>query len=255
MKIFLALAVGAALLLGAAACGDDDDDGGNQDINVTIPSDQQTSGINVAGEGIVAVEPDVAEISFGVEVTEDNADLALVNVNGAMENVLAVLEDAGVEEEDIQTTGITIYPTYDFESSTPEITGFTASNQVDVKVRDLEQVGPVIDGVTNAAGNAVRINYIVFEREDQTEALAQARELAVQDAQARAEALADGSGVELGEIISITETSVAEPPPVPFFEGGADERAAQAEELAQTAVNPGTLDVQVTVFVVYALSE
>ena len=94
---------------------------------------------------------------------------AALHMGHAMDNVMQVLTDAGVAEEDIQTTGITVQPIYDFNQPTPVIESYTASNTVDVKIRDLESVGEIVDGVTNAAGNAVRINYITFEREDMGE--------------------------------------------------------------------------------------
>jgi uncharacterized protein YggE len=245
MKRFL-LIVPLALVFFLVACGEGDDVN-----NITVPPAEATSGINVSGEGRVTVEPDVARLNLGVEVTEDSADLALVNANGAMDNVLQVLSDAGVAEEDIQTTGLTVQPIYNFNGPTPVIESYTASNTVDVKIRELESVGEIIDGVTNAAGNAVRINYITFEREDDEEAIAQAREQAVEDARGRAEALADGAGVGLGELLSLTETSFNQPPPIPF---AADRAFAEGEEAAvQTPVSPGTLEISVTVAAVYGI--
>lgn len=247
MKRFL-LIVPLALVFFVVACGDGDDVN-----NITVPPAGPATGINVTGEGRVTVEPDLARLNMGVEVTEDNADLALVNASGAMDNVMQVLIDAGVEEEDIQTTGITVQPIYNFNEPTPVIESYTASNTVDVKIRDLESVGEIIDAVTNAAGNAVRINYITFEREDMDEPLAQAREQAVEDAREKAEALADGAGVGLGDLQTLAETSFNQPPPIPF---AADRSFAEGEEAAiQTPVNPGTLEVSVSVAAVYGIEE
>ena len=108
MKRFL-LIVPLALVFFLVACGEGDDVN-----NITVPPAEATSGINVSGEGRVTVEPDVARLNLGVEVTEDRADLVLVNANGAMDNVMQVLTDAGVSEEDIQTTGLTVQPIYNF---------------------------------------------------------------------------------------------------------------------------------------------
>jgi uncharacterized protein YggE len=247
MKALLPLAA-IALALGAVACSGD----GDEDITVNVPPDQAQPGLNVEGMGVVTVEPDLAELNLGVEVTEDNADLALVNANGALDNVMQVLEDAGVAEEDIQTTGLSIYPLYDFSGETQEITGYTASNLVDVKIRDLDSVGEIVDGVTNAAGNAVRVNYITFTREDNEEALNQARNLAVEDARQKAEALADSSGVGLGSVQSISENSFVEPPPIPFAEGAAE---AADETIISTPISAGTMEVTLSVFIVYNIDQ
>jgi uncharacterized protein YggE len=236
----------------AGSCGDGD---GDDVHNVTVPPAGPVTGINVTGEGRVTVEPDLARLNLGVEVTEDNADLALVNANGAMENLMSVLDEAGVADEDIQTTGITVQPIYNYNGPTPVIESYVASNTVDVKVRDLESLGEIIDGVTNAAGNAVRVNYINFEREDDEEAIAQAREQAVEDAHSRAEALADGAGVGLGDLQSLTETSFNQPPPIPFAERDLAEGEAADEAAVQTPVNPGTLEISVTVAAVYGIDQ
>ena len=246
MKRFL-LIVPLALAFAVVACGD-----GDETNNITVPPAGPVTGINVTGEGRVTVEPDLARLNLGVEVNEDSADLALVNANGAMENLLSVLEEAGVAEEDIQTTGVTVQPIYNFNEPTPVIESYTATNTVDVKIRDLESVGEIIDGATNAAGNAVRVNYITFEREDDAEAVAQAREQAVEDARAKAEALAEGAGVGLGDLQTLAETSFNQPPPIPFA-ADRDFGAAGEESFVETPVNPGTLEISVTVAAVYGI--
>ncbi|MEX2238468.1 MAG: SIMPL domain-containing protein [Dehalococcoidia bacterium] len=249
MKPFLLALPAALLLMTAVACGDKEGDVNN----ITVPPAGPSTGINVSGEGRVTVEPDVAILNLGVEFQDENADAALVNANGAFDNLMEVLTDAGVAEEDIQTTGVSVQPIYDYSTETPRITGYLASNIVNVKIRDLESVGEIIDAATGAAGNAVRINYISFDREDRADALAQARAQAVADAREKAEALAEGAGVELGDLQTISETSLVPQPPIPF-----DERALGGEgtgDVAQTSISPGTLELIVNVIAVYGINQ
>jgi uncharacterized protein len=253
MKRYLLVLPLAVVAFGAFACGGDEGDVNN----ITVPPPGPTLGINVSGEGRVTVEPDLARLNLGVEVQRDSADAALVDANGAFENLQQVLEDEGVAEEDIQTTGVTVQPVYNYNTDPPTITGYIAANTVEVKVRDLESVGPIIDGATSAAGDAVRVNYITFEREDRDEANSQARELAAEDARQKAEALAEAAGVELGALQTLSETSLGPTPPIPFDEFAADRAEAEAggQAVPQTNISPGTLEVVINVVAVYGIDE
>ncbi|MPZ24044.1 MAG: DUF541 domain-containing protein [Dehalococcoidia bacterium] len=248
MKIFAVLAA-LTLPLALVACG-----GGDDVTNVSVQPPGTPSGINVDGEGIVTIEPDLATLNLGVEVRAASADEALVLANGAFDNLSQVLTDQGVAEEDIQTTGISIQPEYNFDGDPPTIIGFIASNTVNVMVRDLDSTGDVIDGVTSAAGDATRINQITFEREDDAEAISQARDLAVEDARQKAESLADGAGIALGDLVSITDVSFSEPPPTPFNLEAAASSAGDDGRVA-TPVSPGTLEVRVSVAAVYDIAD
>jgi hypothetical protein len=118
---------------------------------------------------------------------------------------------------------------------------------VQVKVRDLDSVGEVIDDVAEAAGDVVRVQNLRFTIEEPEELQAQAREQAVADARAKAESLADLTGVKLGEPLSINES--VGPRPIPFFEAVPMGRGA-AEV---TPIEPGELEVSVTVDILFAI--
>lgn len=233
------LAAGLALGLVAAACTTEE--------TVVVPPPEAPTGIAVTGEGRVTVAPELALLNLGASAKALTAGEAMDQVSDAMERVFAVLRARGVAEEDIQTTQVSLFPEYEFRDDRQVFTGFRATNTVDVKVRDLESVGPIIDEVVKAAGDAVLVNNIAFVLEDPEEARAEARQEAIEDARDRAEALAEGAGVSLGDVTSISEGFVAIPQPVPFL------RAAEANIGGEVPVSPGTLEVFVSVTVTFAI--
>jgi uncharacterized protein YggE len=159
--------------------------------------------------------------------------------------------EEGVAEEDIQTQFFNIYPQYNYaEGAAPTITGYVVSNQVQVKVRDLDTVSEVLDAAIAAGGDAVRVNGISFTVEDPESFLSDARREAVADARAKAEVLAEAAGVELGDAISINEST--------NFGGDIYYPAADVRQEAMggaTPVNPGEQELHVNVAVVFSIAE
>ena len=186
-------------------------------------------------------------LSSGVEVSADTVVEARAGAAEAAA-VIAALRENGVEERDIRTVNFFIDPVYDYRDETPRVTGYTVSNSVEVTVRDVEGVGELIDAVAVAGGDAVRFNGISFAHEDPVGLTQQARELAMADARAKAEQLAELNGVTLGEPLSIVETSWAAP-----RVGSAPRAEFAAADMAGTSIQPGATGVTVTVQVVWAI--
>lgn len=213
-------------------------------------SDETVRSINVSGVGRVKAEPDVADISLGVTFQDKEAGGASQQAAEAMDAVVTALLGIGIAEADIQTTSLSLSPVYDWESETPEITGWQANNMVNVTIRDIDSVGAVVDTATAAGANS--INEISFRVEDPTEAEAAARSAAVADAQAKADQLAADAGVEITGIITITESSDQQPQPL-YMER--DEMAlAAGDAMASTPVLPGEVEVSVSVFIQYEIA-
>ena len=186
-------------------------------------------------------------LSSGVEVSADTVAEARAGAAEAAA-VIAALRENGVEERDIRTVNFFIYPVYDYRDETPRVTGYTVSNSVEVTVRDVEGVGELIDAVAVAGGDAVRFNGISFAHEDPVGLTQQARELAMADARAKAEQLAEHTGVSLGKVISVYETSWAAP-----LVGAGPRETFAAADMAGTSIQPGATGVTVTVQVVWAI--
>lgn len=200
--------------------------------------------ISVIGSGEASVQPDVAVILVGVQTTDETASEALTQNSEQMQELIDTLTDAGVEAADIRTQSVQLYPVYEpqgpGETGQPDISGYTAANTVSVRVEDLEQVGELLDSAVQAGGN--RIDGILFETSDSVEALEQARELAMENARAKAEHLASLANASLGAVINIQEVPGGQPP-VLFPQGGL------AQDFA-VPVQPGSqilrVDIQVT---------
>jgi uncharacterized protein YggE len=211
-----------------------------------VEADLPARTITVSGTGEAAATPDQAVIRLGVRIDADTAAEALTQNSQQMQALIQVFRDAGAQAADIQTQAISIWPRYSEStpqgSQTPELAGYTASNIVEVRVRDLSQLGSLLDEAVQAGGNT--IESISFKIGDQAGLLEDARQAAMSNALQKAEQLASLAGAELGVVLTIQETGGT--PPVPLARGGVDESIA-------VPVEPGTQTVSVSVQVTWLL--
>jgi uncharacterized protein YggE len=132
-----------------------------------------------------------------------------------MAAVIAALKNAGVAEDDIQTSDFSVspkYPPYQPNQTTaPRIVGYTVSNQVTAKVKNLAKLGAILDALVQAGSN--QINGISFGLNEPKATLNEARKKAVADARARAELYAEAAGVCVGKVVQISESSAVVPMP------------------------------------------
>ncbi|MCY3544811.1 MAG: SIMPL domain-containing protein [Chloroflexi bacterium] len=171
------------------------------------------AGIWVSGSGTISVEPDLALLDVGVETRAANVSDANSQASMAMDAVITALKARGVQDKDIQTGRFSIYPRYEYveeevegvRSSREVLVGYRVRNNATVKLRDLDAVGEVIDDVVTAGGDNVRISNISFTLEDPKPKMSELREMAVADAHAKAEHLAELSDVSVGRLIYISE--------------------------------------------------
>jgi uncharacterized protein YggE len=205
--------------------------------------------ITVSGEGKVTVKPDTANISLGVQATADTATAALDQANKSAAALIAALKQAGVNSDDIATGHLSLYPQY---SNTNKISGYQASNSLNVKVRDIAKSGPVIDAAAKAAGDDITIGGIWFSVDDPEKVMAEARADAIANAKKRAGEFATAAGAKVGAVVQISEVGTQMPQPM-YYEYAAADRAAGGSA-APTPVESGTQDLSVSVTVVYELS-
>ena len=203
--------------------------------------------IIVSGSGRAVLSPDIAYVNIGVH-TESKDAVEAVSSNNKTQKVTDALVDADIDEKDIQTTNFSIYPRQDYDSQgkpTGEIT-YIVENSVHVTVRDLDQIGEILNTAVQAGANT--IHGIQFDVSDKTEALSEARQSAVTNAETVAEELAQAAGVELGEIQTISTFSGGIPAPMVEGRGGG---ALMAD--VPVPVSPGQMIVTVEVSVIYAI--
>jgi uncharacterized protein YggE len=215
----LAFALAGTVLVGAAALL-------SAPATAQQSSSQPSPRISVIGEGEVSVAPDMAILNLTVLREAETARAALTANNEAMKQVLAALKEAGVAERDLQTSGLSIQPRYaqpaKDRSGEPKIAGYSVSNALTVRVRNLADAGGILDKVVGLGVN--QGGGIAFVKDDMKPTLTEARKRAVADAVARAKTLAEAADIKLGNIIAIEEQS-SMPRPMPY--GGALRMAAK----------------------------
>jgi len=213
------------------------------------PSSTPEHTISVSGSGTVTLAPDVADVQLGVVVSRPTVKAARTDAAAAMSAVIAALKSAGIAAADLQTSALSLQPQYDYSNggAAPRLIGYQFANSVSATVRNLDVLGPAIDGAI--AAGATTLDSVVFRVNDPTAAEAQARAAAMADARAKADALAAAAGVTIVGVSSIAETMA--PPPYPMAYAGA--AAPDSTKSVPTPVQAGTNDVTVTVAVVYRI--
>ncbi len=213
----------------------------------------QASGVWVGGSGLVVVVPDLALLSMGVEARATTVAQARADAAIAMTAIMDVLTGSGIQAEDIRTQFFNIQPEYtwnDIERK-QELTGYRVTNSITVKVRDMENVGTLIDQVSEAGGDLTRINNISFTAENPEQYAAQARQAAVEDALAKAQQFAALTGVTLGKLLYIAETGGNIPVSRQAFDQGiAFEAAALAPP---TPISQGEMNITISVQAVFEI--
>ncbi len=217
---------------------------------VTLPAHAEDRRISVSGTGIALAVPDMATITLGVTNQDTQASVAMQATTDAVTQILARLDEMGLEARDVQTRDLTLTPVWTGRNAqngeTPQITGFTASNRVFVRVRELDQLGKIMDAVIQDGAND--FGGLSFDVQDSKPLEADARAKAVADATAKAKQLAEASGITLGEIISISD------------HGGGVRPVAQMREMSMAdagglPVAAGEISVSVNVSMVFEISE
>jgi hypothetical protein len=198
--------------------------------------------ITVSGNGTVNATPDKASFTFGVNSTADSASGAMGDVNSQADAIISALKSHGVDPSDIQTSEISLWP----QSRHGQITGYHASNSVSVTAK-VGQSGALVDAAVNAGAN--NVDGPNLSTSDQTSQYQQALKLAVADAKAQAQAIADGAGLTLGEVKHIRNDGST---PYPYATHGYAFDALQAS--AGTPVEAGSQQIQASVTVTYSAS-
>jgi uncharacterized protein len=201
--------------------------------------------ITVKGDGRIKVKPDTATLSLGVQATARTATDALTQTNASAASLIAALKDGGIGDDDIATSGLSIYP--QFNEGGVAVSGYHASNDVTVIVRDISKTGQIIDVAAGSAGDHITVGGVSFFTDDVEAVIGLARVEAINNARKRAREYAEAAGVTLGAVQQISELSIGSPQPL-FA------RAATMDfQRSSTPIEPGMQDLSVSVTVVFGL--
>jgi uncharacterized protein YggE len=201
--------------------------------------------VTASGTGEALAAPDMAQMYFGVSALEPDAKAALDSASATADAITKAVKDAGIPAADIQTANVSVYPEYSgYEEDTPRISGYRASVQVRVKIRDLDTIGAVIGAANDAGAN--EIGGPSFMLDDDADAQDAAITDAIDDARRRAEVMAKAAGKSLGAIISVSEAGVSIPPI-------AYQMDARVAAESAVPIEPGQLDITAGVTVVFEL--
>jgi uncharacterized protein YggE len=198
--------------------------------------------VTVTGEATIAVAPDSAMIRIGVSSQDKTAREASDANARQMTAVLAAIKSNSIADRDIQTSRLSLQPQYDpNKSGTARLTGFQATNQVTVRIRDIGNLAPVLDSAISAGANEMSgIEFIVSE---QSKLLDRARDDAIADAHRKAERYAKAAGSRLGHVVAISEEGSSPPP-----------RPMQALRAGAVPISPGEQTLRAAVTVSYELT-
>ena len=235
--------------------------------------DPRTDGITVQGSGVVTIPANIGVVELGVDVTADPLIDARSTAAEAMQSVIDAMKEQGVEDDEITTTRLNIWPETTWVEEEVDLgngrigqrgrqvtTGYRVSNRVRVEIdiaemsddENTDVLSSVIDAAATAGGDHVRIDSIYFRADQTAETVDEARKLAVQDALHRAGLYAESFGVEVGGLLSASESVAASP----VFNDFALARAESAAfDSPSTPISSGDVEVRASITAKFAIAQ
>jgi uncharacterized protein len=207
--------------------------------------------VSVSGSGEVAAEPDLAHVTLGVEARKPTMAEARAEVARTVDRVLALTRDLRIDPKLVNATRVQVQPEYSWNDAdrTRVLLGYLVSRQVQVEVRDLEQLGPLLERAVDAGVNQVNDPVLDSSRRKSLEREAMAK--AVEDARLNAETLARAAGARLGPVRMLNGSSSA--PPMPVYRRGPMVMADAAAAAPAETYQPGEMKFSAVVNAEYDL--
>jgi uncharacterized protein len=234
---FLLLAAAGLAAVGLSAC--------DSSSGPTGTPDQETRQVTVVGAGQVQGTPDTLTVNASIEFVAPEVSGAMNQTSERQQAVIDALVGSGIDRKDISTTQVSLQPQFAGGDSTA-IIGYRANNSIDVKIRKLDTASQALALIVSTGGDATRINSVNYAIEDDSQLVKDARARAFNDAKDRAQQYAQLSGLDLGKVISITESGGTTPPtPLPSPRGA---------EMAAVPLEPGQQTVGFSVTVIFELT-
>ncbi|HUD18886.1 MAG TPA: SIMPL domain-containing protein [Patescibacteria group bacterium] len=219
-------------------------------FSLTSVVTNKTDSFTVTGEGKATAVPDVAIVGVGVQGQGNTVKQVQQDLNSKMNKITDAVKKVGIDAADIQTSNYSIAPTYDYQASTPRITGYQASSDLTIKVRNMDNANQVVDSAT--ANGANQVGGITFDVSDKTKVENDARQVAVAQAKKKAADAAKAGGFTLGRVIDYSENEGGQPRPVPML-AKADMAAGSTAVTAPTQIEPGSSEITIDVSLSYEI--
>lgn len=218
---------------------------------------QEIETFSVSAESKVTAIPDIAQFSFGV-LTEGGTNVgSLQQDNTKKANaIIDFVKSKGIEAKDIKTENYSITPRYTYSNCIegrilcppPEITGYSISQSVSVKIRDFSKISDLLGGVVERGANSV--SQISFTTDDPTSLKQKAREEAIAKAKEQAKSIAKAAGFRLGRLVNVGEGNMGFPTPMPYGIGGT---VAEDKAVPGPTIEPGSQEVSIQVTLTYEI--
>jgi uncharacterized protein YggE len=216
--------------------------------SATRPNNQER--FSVSGSGTVYAKADIANLMIGFKTgTKNTAALATKENSEKMNEIISAIKGLGIEDKDIKTTNYNLNPVYNWtEKDGQKLIGYEVSQNVDIKIRDLEKIGDVIANTTAKGAN--QVGGISFTIDDEYALKNQARELAITKAKEKAAMIANQTGMKLGKIKGVFEN--ADATPVPYAYTNAKMMLdSSANGIASPSIQTGQNEIKVDVTLSY----
>lgn len=214
-------------------------------FSVNNTNTQNQAPFEVQGTGKAAAAPDTALINLGVTQTSATVLDAQNKTNQISNRTIEAIKKLGIEEKDIKTVNYSVNPNYDFSTSTQRITGYSVTQNFEVKA-PIDKANEVVDGATTNGANLVGNVSFTLEDNKLEKLKNKARNEAVGKAKSSAQGLSKAAGIRLGKIINVRESFGGQP--IPIF---TREAVGAPEDQTKTNITPGESNVEVTVTLTY----
>ena len=240
----------ALALVGLGGCTSGATGEGGLPSGLKVSLGNQQEGIWVSGRGEVTAAPDITILQLGISAQRASVAEAQSEAATAMDKVMTALSESGIASKDVQTQQFSIQQVIKWDQDKQEqvIIGYRVDNMVMAKIREIDKTGSIIDAVAVAGGDNTRIDNIGFSVDDPSPYRKEARDKAMADAKAKAEQLANLSGVKLGK-----PTYISESISYPVYPSYVTPAAPMPSPAPVTPISPGEMKISLDIQVVYAI--
>ncbi|MBX4186696.1 MAG: SIMPL domain-containing protein [Candidatus Doudnabacteria bacterium] len=208
--------------------------------------------ISMSAEGKVSAKPDLATVSVGVSTNGTTAKLAQEENTKGSNKLIEFIKQQGVAENDIVTANFSVYPNYNYSNGRNTILSYTANQTLTVKVRGVDKstanLGAILGGAADSGSNQIQGVYFSFDDPDNLRQ--EARKIAIEKAKQKAADLAAASGLRLGRIVTVSESSSYQPYPMPYALDAAKNQAGGA---TPPQIESGSQDITATMTLIFEI--